>query len=149
MKVYFVSLGCDKNLVDSEHMLGRISEKYEITDVPEEADIAVVNTCAFIKDAKEESVNTIIELAGLKDLNLKHLFITGCLSQRYHEDLDELIPEIDGFVGISATDSIVEDIDKVVDIIKGMDDTELKKWLTDIVRKDMGLGVKIIINKEE
>lgn len=114
MKVYFVSLGCDKNLVDSEHMLGRISEKYEITDVPEEADIAVVNTCAFIKDAKEESVNTIIELAGLKDLNLKHLFITGCLSQRYHEDLDELIPEIDGFVGISATDSIVEDIDKVI-----------------------------------
>lgn len=115
MKIYFVSLGCDKNLVDSEHMLGRLSKKYEIINDPEEADIAVVNTCAFINDAKEESINTIIELSGLKTENLKHLFITGCLSQRYHEDLEGLIPEIDGFIGISAIDRIVEDIDRVVE----------------------------------
>lgn len=115
MKIYFVSLGCDKNLVDSEHMLGSLSKKYEIINDPEEADIAVVNTCAFINDAKEESINTIIELSGLKTENLKHLFITGCLSQRYHEDLEGLIPEIDGFIGISAIDRIVEDIDRVVE----------------------------------
>ncbi len=115
MKIYFVSLGCDKNLVDSEHMLGRLSKKYEIINDPKEADIAVVNTCAFINDAKEESINTIIELSGLKTENLKHLFITGCLSQRYHEDLEGLIPEIDGFIGISAIDRIVEDIDRVVE----------------------------------
>lgn len=121
MKIYFVSLGCDKNLVDSEHMLGRLSKKYEITNEPLEADIAIVNTCAFIRDAKEESINTIIELSGLKTENLKHLFITGCLSQRYHEDLEGLIPEIDGFVGISATDRIVEDIDRVVEGEKVMD----------------------------
>ena len=102
MKLYFVSLGCDKNLVDSEHMLADISTEYEITDDALEADIAIVNTCAFIKDAKEESINTILELSRLKEENLKYLVITGCLAQRYYDDLKELIPEIDGFIGISA-----------------------------------------------
>ena len=70
MKVYFASLGCDKNLVDSEHMLADISSEYEIVSDPEDADIAIVNTCAFIKDAKEESINTILELAEYKKDNL-------------------------------------------------------------------------------
>ena len=87
MKIYFLSLGCDKNLADSSHMLGLLSKEYEITDICEDADIAFVNTCAFINDAKEESVNTILELAELKKNNLKFLVISGCLSQRYYEDL--------------------------------------------------------------
>lgn len=113
MKVYFVSLGCDKNLVDSEHMLGLISSEYEITDDVSEAQIAVVNTCAFIKDAKEESVNTILELAALKDKGLKYIVISGCLSQRYHEELVNLIPEIDGFIGISSINNILECLRRV------------------------------------
>lgn len=121
MKVYFVSLGCDKNLVDSEHMLGLISSEYEITDDLSEAEIAVVNTCAFIKDAKEESVNTILELAELKSSNLKFLVITGCLSQRYYKDLEKLIPEIDGFIGISSVNNILEDLNKVVNKEKVFD----------------------------
>lgn len=113
MKVYFVSLGCDKNLVDSEHMLSDISTEYEIIDNPEEADIAIVNTCAFIKDAKEESINTILELAELKKKKLKYLVIAGCLAQRYSDDLKDLIPEIDAFLGISAIDSILKDLKKL------------------------------------
>lgn len=115
MKLYFVSLGCDKNLVDSEHMLADISTEYEITDDALEADIAIVNTCAFIKDAKEESINTILELSRLKEENLKYLVITGCLAQRYYDDLKELIPEIDGFIGISAFSNILDDLKRIRD----------------------------------
>ncbi|MCR4929611.1 MAG: 30S ribosomal protein S12 methylthiotransferase RimO [Lachnospiraceae bacterium] len=115
MKLYFVSLGCEKNLVDSEHMLADISTEYEITDDVLEADIAIVNTCAFIKDAKEESINTILELSRLKEENLKYLVITGCLAQRYYDDLKELIPEIDGFLGISAFSNILDDLRRIRD----------------------------------
>lgn len=115
MKLYFVSLGCDKNLVDSEHMLADISTEYEITDDALEAEIAIVNTCAFIKDAKEESINTILELSRLKEENLKYLVITGCLAQRYYDDLKELIPEIDGFLGISAFSNILDDLKRIKD----------------------------------
>ena len=121
MKLYFVSLGCDKNLVDSEHMLADIQTEYEIIDDPEEADIAIVNTCAFIKDAKEESINTILELAELKKENLKYLIITGCLAQRYYNDLKELIPEIDGFLGISAFSNILDDLKRISDKEKFFD----------------------------
>ena len=121
MKLYFVSLGCDKNLVDSEHMLADISTEYEITDDALEADIAIVNTCAFIKDAKEESINTILELSRLKEENLKYLVITGCLAQRYYDDLKELIPEIDGFIGISAFSNILDDLKRIRDKEKFFD----------------------------
>lgn len=114
MKIYFLSLGCDKNLADSSHMLGLLSKEYEITDDSNEADIAFVNTCAFINDAKEESIETIIELAELKKNNLKFLVISGCLSQRYFEDLKELIPEIDGFLGISAINNVLSDLKEIV-----------------------------------
>ena len=113
MKIYFVSLGCDKNLVDSEHMLADISTEYEIVDEVGKADIAIVNTCAFIKDAKEESIDTILDLAKYKDDNLKYLLITGCLAQRYSEDLKDLIPEIDGFVGISGIPNILTDLKRI------------------------------------
>lgn len=114
MKIYFLSLGCDKNLCDSSHMLGLLSKEYEITDDCDEADIAFVNTCAFINDAKEESIETIIELAELKKNNLKFLVVSGCLSQRYFEDLKNLIPEIDGFLGISAINNVLLDLKKIV-----------------------------------
>ena len=115
MKIYFVSLGCDKNLVDSEHMLSELADEYEIVDSIEECDIAIVNTCAFIKDAKEESINTILSLAEQKNNNIKKLVITGCLAQRYYKDLTDLIPEIDGYIGISALNNIKEDMKKIVE----------------------------------
>ena len=115
MKIYFVSLGCDKNLVDSEHMLSELQEDYEIVDSIEECDIAIVNTCAFIKDAKEESINTILSLAEQKNNNIKKLVITGCLAQRYYKDLTDLIPEIDGYIGISALNNIKEDMKKIIE----------------------------------
>ena len=91
MKVFFASLGCDKNLVDSEVMISMLShEGYEITDDEQAADVAVVNTCSFILDAKQESVDTILELSDLKETgSLKVLIVCGCLAQRYADELLE------------------------------------------------------------
>ncbi|MEG1992353.1 MAG: 30S ribosomal protein S12 methylthiotransferase RimO, partial [Acetivibrio sp.] len=114
MKILFISLGCDKNLVDSEVMLGLIREKnYEITNNEKEADIVVVNTCCFINDAKEESIETILEMAELKKTaNLKALIVTGCLAQRYREEIEEEIPEVDAVVGTTGYERIGEVIEK-------------------------------------
>lgn len=108
MKLIFVSLGCDKNLVDTEMMLGMLQGAgYEFTDDEEEAEIAVVNTCCFIGDAKEESINTLLELAELKkEGNLKVLIAAGCLAQRYRQEILEEIPEVDALVGTMAVDEI-------------------------------------------
>lgn len=116
MKVLFVSLGCDKNLVDSEVMLGLLREKkYEITDDDNQADIVVVNTCCFIGDAKEESINTILEMAELKKTgNLKVLVVTGCLAQRYQEEIRKEIPEVDAVLGTKSIEDICHAIDKVL-----------------------------------
>lgn len=109
MKIIFVSLGCDKNLVDTEMMLGMLQEKgYTFTDDEAEADVAVVNTCCFIGDAKEESINTLLELAQLKeDGNLKALIAAGCLAQRYREEIQTEIPQVDAIVGTTAIEDIV------------------------------------------
>lgn len=103
MKVFYVSLGCDKNLVDSEKMLGMLTdEHYELTDDEYEADIIIVNTCAFIGDAKEESINTIIEMGRLKEEGkCKKLVVTGCLAQRYKDDILKELPEVDLVYGMS------------------------------------------------
>ncbi|MGN0386868.1 MAG: 30S ribosomal protein S12 methylthiotransferase RimO [Lachnospiraceae bacterium] len=116
MKILFVSLGCDKNLVDTEMMLGQLSEKgYEFTDDEEEADIVVVNTCCFIGDAKEESINTLLEMAKLKEEGkIKALLATGCLAQRYKEEIQKEIPEVDAILGTMSIDKIVEALDKVL-----------------------------------
>lgn len=108
LKVGLVSLGCPKNLVDSEVMLGLIKDSgYEITSRQQEADILIVNTCSFIKDAKEESIKTIFELARQKDQgNCRVLLVTGCLAQRYPEQLLNEIPEIDGLVGTGSLSGI-------------------------------------------
>ena len=116
MKILFVSLGCDKNLVDTEMMLGQLLQKgYEFTDDETEADIVVVNTCCFIGDAKEESINVLLEMAELrKSGQLKALVAAGCLAQRYKEEIQTEIPEVDAIVGTTAIDAIVEAIDEVL-----------------------------------
>ena len=110
LKIYLQSLGCDKNLVDSEMMLGILSkEGFEVTDDENEADIAVINTCSFIHDAKQESVNAILEMADLKDAGmLKVLLVCGCLAQRYSDELLAEIPQIDAILGTMAIDRIAE-----------------------------------------
>ena len=109
MKILFVSLGCDKNLVDTEKMLGILEkEGFTFTDNEEEADIAVVNTCCFIGDAKEESIQTLIELGTYKsEGKLKALIACGCLAQRYQEEIKREIPEVDAIVGTTAIEEIL------------------------------------------
>lgn len=109
MTIMFVSLGCDKNLVDSEVMLGLLSEKgYGFTDEEAEADVIIVNTCCFIGDAKEESVNTILQMAEWKkEGKLKALIVTGCLAERYRQEILGEIPEVDAVLGTTAYDQIV------------------------------------------
>lgn len=116
MKILFVSLGCDKNLVDSEMMLGMLEEKgYEFTDDETEADIVVVNTCCFIQDAKQESIDTLLEMSELKmNGQIKALIAAGCLAQRYREEIQKEIPQVDAIIGTTAIDSIVAAIDEVM-----------------------------------
>ena len=114
-KVLFISLGCDKNLADSEEMLGMLVERgYEITNDETEAEVIVINTCAFIHDAKEESVNTILEMAKYKETgSLKALLVTGCLAQRYKEEIVQEIPEVDGVLGTASYDEILAALDHI------------------------------------
>ena len=115
MKVGFVSLGCSKNLVDTEMMIGLFKKnKYEIVNNPEEAEIIVINTCGFIEPAKEEAINTILEMAKYKEENCKYLTVTGCLVERYKEDLIKALPEVDLFVKFSEYDTIWNQIDTII-----------------------------------
>lgn len=108
-KVGMVSLGCDKNRVDSEIILGTMKKEYEIINKAEEADIIIINTCGFIETAKEESINTILEMAKYKEThNCKLIIATGCLTQRYGNELKELIPEIDIMLGVNDYNKINE-----------------------------------------
>lgn len=118
MKLLFISLGCDKNLVDTEFMLGMIrdagtfdGQPIEMTDDEYQADIIIINTCCFINDAKEESINTILEMAEHKrDAKLKALIVTGCLAQRYKEEIRKEIPEVDAILGTNSYEDIVNAI---------------------------------------
>ena len=115
MKLLFISLGCFKNLVDSEMMMGLLHDRgYEFTDNEEEADIIVINTCGFINDAKEESINTILEMAKYKENNLKALIVAGCLVERYKNEILQELPEIDAIVGTTAFDKICDVVDDVL-----------------------------------
>lgn len=109
MKIFFMSLGCDKNLVDSEEMLGAfVSEGYEITDNEVEAEVIVINTCCFIHDAKEESIQAILEMAEYKTQGkCKALIVTGCLAERYREEITKEIPEVDGVLGTNSHGEIL------------------------------------------
>lgn len=116
MKIGVVSLGCPKNLVDSETMLGLIhEEKYEITNDPSEAEIIIINTCGFIESAKEESINTILQMAEYKKSgSCKYIIVTGCLSQRYAEELFNELPEADAIAGVEVYDEIGSIIKRVM-----------------------------------
>ena len=116
MKLLHISLGCDKNLVDSEHMLAIMADAgYEITDDENEADVIVVNTCCFIHDAKQESIDTVLEMARLKDNKLKALIVCGCLAQRYRDEIQKEIPEVDAVIGTTGWEQIAEVIENVLD----------------------------------
>ena len=118
MKIIFISLGCDKNLVDSEVMLGLLRDKgYEFTDDEAEADVIVINTCCFIHDAKEESIQTILNMAEYKKSEVgccRALIVTGCLAQRYRDEMAKELPEVDAIVGTTAYDQIVEAVEAVL-----------------------------------
>jgi len=116
LKILLISLGCDKNLVDTEMMLGMLVQKgFTITDDENEADVVVVNTCCFINDAKQESINTLLEMAELrKNGSIKALVAAGCLAQRYQDEIQKEIPEVDAIVGTTAIDAITEALDEVL-----------------------------------
>ncbi len=113
MKLLFISLGCDKNLVDSEVMLGELNKRgYSFTDDETEAEVIIINTCCFINDAKEESIQTILEMAEYKNSgSCKALIVTGCLAQRYRQEIIDEIPEVDAVLGTTSFDHICEAID--------------------------------------
>lgn len=110
MKVLFISLGCDKNLVDSEYMLGILTQAgHTLTDEEQEAEAIIVNSCCFINDAKEESIQTILEMAQYKETGkLKRLIVTGCLAQRYQDEIFKEIPEVDAILGTSSYGHILD-----------------------------------------
>ena len=113
MKILFISLGCDKNLVDTEVMLGLLASRgYEMTDDETQADIIVINTCCFIHDAKEESIQNILEMAEYKKTGqVKALIVTGCLAERYRQEILDEIPEVDEVLGTTAYDRILDAVD--------------------------------------
>ena len=116
MNILFISLGCDKNLVDTEVMLGLLASKgHQMIDNETQADVIVINTCCFINDAKEESIQTILEMADYKkEGRLKALIVTGCLAQRYKNEIIEEIPEVDAVLGTTSYDKVVEAIDEAL-----------------------------------
>lgn len=117
MKIMFVSLGCDKNLVDTETMLGLLSkERFEFTNDESEADVIVINTCCFINDAKQESIDTILEMAEYKNSGTcKALIVTGCLAQRYKQEIIDEIPQVDVVMGTSNYDEIVDAVNSALE----------------------------------
>lgn len=117
MKLLFISLGCDKNLVDTEFMLGMLRDDgAQMTDDEYEADVIIINSCCFINDAKEESINTILEMAQhKKDGNLKALIVTGCLAQRYQEEIKKEIPEVDAILGTNSYEDIVNAVHRALE----------------------------------
>ncbi|MDO5422897.1 MAG: 30S ribosomal protein S12 methylthiotransferase RimO [Eubacteriales bacterium] len=140
MKLLFISLGCDKNLVDSEMMLGLLEQRgYQMTDDETEADIIIINTCCFINDAKEESVQTILEMAEYKKSgSAKALIVTGCMAQRYQKEIQEEIPEVDAVLGTNSYDHILDAVDQALagnslltcDPLEGLPDGKMERILT-------------------
>ena len=118
MKIGFISLGCSKNLVDTEMMIGLLEKgKIEIVNSPEEAEIIVINTCGFIESAKQEAINTILEMAQYKENGAcKYLIVTGCLVERYKKELEESLPEVDMFIAINEYEKFAEKIEQLTRI---------------------------------
>ena len=116
MKVGFISLGCSKNLIDTEMTIGLFKEhKYNIVNDTNEAEIIVINTCGFIESAKQEAINTILEMAEYKTKgNCKYLIVMGCLVERYKKELEKAMPEVDLFISIKEYDKLWEKIEKLI-----------------------------------
>lgn len=141
--IYFVSLGCDKNLVDSEKMLAILDHAgYRLAQEPEQADVIVVNTCAFIHDAKQESIETLLEMAEYKKKGTcKVLIAAGCLAERYKEEIQKEMPEIDGIIGTTAYDTVAQVVDQT---LTGQTTVSMKELsyipsgLTDRIRSGAG-----------
>ena len=134
MKVGFISLGCSKNLIDTEIAIGHFkNNKYEIENKPEKAEIIVINTCGFIESAKEEAINTILEMAEYKKKNCKYLIVMGCLVQRYYDELIKALPEVDLFIKIDEYDRMWQKIEKLVneDIVE-ISTTNTSKKISEI-----------------
>ncbi len=136
MKILFISLGCDKNLVDSEVMLGLLDkEGYTLTDDETEAEIIVINTCCFINDAKEESIQTILDMARYRtEGNTKALIVTGCLAERYRQEILDEIPEVDAVLGTNSFDELIPAIQKALENEKSL----IVKPLTGLVKTKTG-----------
>lgn len=142
MQIYFVSLGCDKNLVDSEKMLALLTQAgYSLVDDPSEADVIIVNTCAFIHDAKEESIETLLELAQYKiSGRCQVLIAAGCLAERYQKEIREEMPEIDGIIGTAAYDRIPDVVERALQgeqPVQTMELAYLPSGLTDRISSGM------------
>ena len=117
MNIGFVSLGCSKNLVDTEMMIGLFKEQaYNIVNNPSEADIILINTCGFIESAKEEAINTILEMAEYKNKKCKYIIATGCLVKRYKEELEAALPEVDLFISCDSYDEFWKEVEKLINI---------------------------------
>lgn len=143
MDIFFVSLGCDKNLVDSENMLGILKDNgYTITNREEEADIIIVNTCCFINDAKEESIQTILEMAQFKKYGkLKALIVTGCLAERYKDEILKEIPEVDALLGTTAFTEIITVVKEVLEGRKSTYFTDLKQLPKSRSKRILSAGI--------
>ena len=136
MNVGFVSLGCSKNLVDTEMMIGLFKDnKYTIVNNPKEADVIVINTCGFIESAKQEAINTILEMAEYKKNRCKVLIAMGCLVQRYKKELEEAIPEVDLFLTIDEYEDAWKTIEKVLRVNKEAENQNL-----DYMRREISTG---------
>ena len=145
MKAGFISLGCNKNLVDTEKTRALFKEHgYEIVSKPEEAEIIIINTCGFIESAKQESIDTILEMANYKvNYNCKLLIATGCLTQRYGEELGKLIPEIDIMLGVNDYNKINE---LITEFIEG---NKLALELLNFSDENINEGKRILTTQKE
>ena len=131
MKVGFVSLGCSKNLVVTEEIIGLFKKHgYKIVDNPDEAEILLINTCGFIESAKDEGISTILDMAEYKDYNCKYLIVTGCLVERYEEELRKELPEVDLFVSIKDYDKLWT---KIEDLINGKKDQDKLDYMNRVL----------------
>ena len=142
MNVGFISLGCSKNLVDTEIAIGIFkNKKYNIVNNPKDADVIVINTCGFIESAKEEAINTILEMAEYKKKRCKYLIAMGCLVERYKEELEKAMPEVDLFIKFSDYNKFEEEIDKLIEKINDEDEKEFNR-LENYINKVITTGTK-------
>ena len=142
MNVGFISLGCSKNLVDTEIAIGIFkNKKYNIVNNPKDADIIVINTCGFIESAKEEAINTILEMAEYKKKRCKYLIAMGCLVERYKKELEKALPEVDLFIKFSDYNKFEEEIDKLIEKIDDEDEKEFNR-LENYINKVVTTGMK-------